>query len=183
MFQRRPFIHHRRSVAVAAILCSLPVVFSSPGSGLSQTRLGTTGSVVVPISARGYESTVVPEAEARLLAMLNAARRGHHLPPLVMTELLRGVARSHSRDMAVQGYVGHGSALGQSFIARLSRVVPAGTFVGENVTAALTVEEVHGAFIHSQGHLENILGPTFRWVGIGVATAGQLLMVTEDFAD
>jgi uncharacterized protein YkwD len=174
-------MRHVAALCVAVIISQLPVIYR-PASGLSQTR-PDVGSLVVPLGLQGHDSKVVPEAEAQLFAMLNEARQEHHLAPLVMNASLRGVARSHSHDMAVQGYIGHGSALGQSFIVRLSKVVPAGTFVGENIGAATTVEQIHGAFMHSRGHLENILGPAFSRVGIGVATAERVLMVTEDFAE
>ncbi|HEV2282286.1 MAG TPA: hypothetical protein VGX75_07840 [bacterium] len=37
--------------------------------------------------------------------------------------------------------------------------------------------------IASRGHLENMLDPRFRSVGIGIATAAAGLLVTEDFAE
>lgn len=78
---------------------------------------------IVPPASR-VESTFVPDAEAQLLAMLNRTREEHHLVPLVMSEPLHRVARHHSHDMALQGYVGHRSRQGESFLTRLSGMVP-----------------------------------------------------------
>ncbi|HLJ62227.1 MAG TPA: CAP domain-containing protein [bacterium] len=144
----------------------------------------TPGTVsVVVLGYRAPASTVVPDDEMELLAMTNEIRTARQLPPLLMSAALRTVARDHSRDMALSGYVGHDSPQGQSFLARLADVVRGGTVVAENVTAALTVEQAHNAFIHSPGHLQNILNPAFRSVGVGVATAGAVgFMVTEDFS-
>lgn len=152
-------------------------------SPAASQALATLPPAIAPLASGVEETTFVPDAEAQLLAMLNRTREEHHLAPLVMSEPLHRVARHHSHDMAVQGYVGHRSRQGESFLTRLSGVVPPGTFVGENVTAAATVTSAHAAFMHSPGHAENVLSPTFREVGIGVATAGRLLIVTEDFAD
>ena len=141
-------------------------------------------SVVVPLTASAPRTEVLPEAEAALLSLLNQVRRQHRLPPLSMDASLRRVARSHSRDMASRGFIGHGSAGGTSFADRLVGVVMGGTFVGENVTLARSVVQAHSAFVASGAHLRNILEPRFRRVGIGVAGAGELeLFVTEDFAE
>jgi uncharacterized protein YkwD len=141
------------------------------------------GSVVVPFGPGVEDSVFVPGAEEQLLAMVNEVREEYHLLPVLMDGGLRGVARNHSRDMAVNGYIGHGSRQGESFFTRLSGVVPRGSLVGENVTAAVSIVRVHAVLVHSQGHLKNIINPAFRRVGIGVATAGGLLIATEDFAN
>ncbi|HYM70132.1 MAG TPA: CAP domain-containing protein [bacterium] len=178
---------HRESVttrtARAVMLPSL-LVLVLVGAGARPASPQTLGTVsVVVLGYRAPASTVVPDEEVELLAMMNEIRTARRLPPLLMSAALRTVARDHSRDMALSGYVGHDSPQGQSFLTRLSNVVLRGTVVGENVTAALTVEQAHNAFIHSPGHLKNILDPEFRSVGVGIATAGAVgFMVTEDFS-
>jgi uncharacterized protein YkwD len=141
------------------------------------------GSVVLQLGRGAEDSTFVPGAEAELLAMVNEDRREHNLAPVLMNETLRRVARRHSHDMAEKGYIGHGTDQGESFLARMSKVLPRGTVVGENIAAAVSIAHAHAAFMHSQGHLKNILHPGFRWIGIGVATYGDLLITTEDFAE
>ena len=138
---------------------------------------------MTPLGTGAQDSAFVPAAGEDLLAMLNAVRSEHGLAPLSMNGVLRGVARGHSRDMALKGYIGHGSTDGGSFFTRMSRVVSRGTLTGENVAAAVDPVRIHAAFIHSEGHLKNILDPAFRRVGVGVATAGRLLIATEDFTD
>ncbi len=153
-----------------------------PVPAYPQTR-PQAGTVVTPLGTGVQDSEFVPAAEDELLAMLNAVRDEHHLAPLSMNGVLRGVARGHSRDMALNGYIGHGSRDGESFFTRISDVVPPGTLVGENVAAAVDPVRIHAAFIHSEGHLKNILDPAFRRVGVGVATDGRLLIATEDFTN
>jgi uncharacterized protein YkwD len=166
------------------LLAAVLAVTAFPAIPAHSHASGDLGAVVVPLSAAAPTAEVLPEAEAALLAMVNQARRIRRLSPLVMDPSLRQVARLHSRDMATKGFVGHGSSGGASFTHRLGTAVPGGTFVGENVTLARSVEQAHSAFVASSPHLRNILEPRFRRVGIGVAGAGDLgLFVTQDFAE
>ena len=169
-----------RNWFILAILAVL-VISVAPAYSQSPEDLAT---VVVPLAGAAPRTEVVPEAEAALLSLVNQVRRHHRLPPLIMDASLRQAARSHSRDMASRGFIGHGSAGGTSFADRLAGFVSAGTFVGENVTLARSAEQAHSAFVASGAHLRNILEPRFRRVGIGVAGAGELgLFITQDFAE
>jgi uncharacterized protein YkwD len=159
-------------------------VMALPAIPAHSQASGDLAAVIVPLTAAASTAEVLPDAEAALLSLLNQARRLNRLPALVMDPSLRHVARLHSRDMATQGFVGHGSPGGVSFAHRVGTAVPGGTFVGENVTLARSVEQAHSAFVASSPHLRNILEPRFRRVGIGVAGAGDLgLFVTQDFAE
>jgi len=139
---------------------------------------------VIKLNYHASESEFQPGAEMQLLEMLTRARQHYGLQPLVMDPSLRFVARVHSRDMAINGYVGHDSLLGESFLNRLAGVVRGGTYVGENVTIAQTPEQAQTSFVASRLHLKNMLEPAFHRVGIGIATAGPLgLVITEDFSE
>jgi uncharacterized protein YkwD len=168
------------TVTAALAAAALMLAGAVPAYPQSRPQLG---SVVVPFGPGVEDSAFVPGAEEQLLALVNEVRKEYHFPPVMMDNGLRGAARSHSRDMAVNGFLGHGSSQGDSFFTRLSGIVPQGTLVGENVTAASSIVRVHAVFVHSQGHLKNIINPAFRRVGIGVAAAGDLLITTEDFAN
>jgi uncharacterized protein YkwD len=140
-------------------------------------------SVIVKLPMTASQSTILPIAEARLLAMVNRERRIHGLSPLISDTSLRVAARQHARDMALRGYVGHDSLRGQTMRARLAGFLRPGTRIGENVAMVQTVEEGHRAFVASRPHLQNMLDPRFHRVGIGVTTAGEMgIMITEDFS-
>jgi uncharacterized protein YkwD len=128
------------------------------------------------------QGAVLPEAEARLLAMVNRERRIHGVSPLMSDPSLRLAARQHAQDMAVRGYVGHDSLSGQTMRDRLAGFLRSGSRIGENVAMVQTVEEGQRAFVASQHHLRNMIDPGFHRVGIGVSTAGEMgIMITEDF--
>lgn len=163
------------------VMLAMMAVPALPAHCRSSTDLG---SVVVPPTVAAPRTEVFPDAEDALLVLLNQVRRQHRLRLLVMDASLRQVARSHSREMASRGFVGHGSPAGGSLAERLAGAVTARSFVGENVTLAGSIEQAHSAFVASAPHLRNILEPRFRRVGIGVAGAGDLgLFITQDFAD
>lgn len=152
---------------------------------LTQANGSTAGdsSVVVRLNTSAPTASVDAPAESQLLQLINDARGVRGLSRLYMDPSLRFVAREHSTDMAVHGYVGHGTLSGSSFLDRLAPVVRQGA-VGENVTLAQTVAEAHTIFLASAGHLRNIMNPAFHRIGIGVADAGGVgVAVTEDFAE
>lgn len=140
-------------------------------------------SIVVMLDQRVSGSTVEPDAEQQLLILLNAVRAQHGLPVLRLDRSLQAAARSHSRDMALGGFVGHGTLSGASALDRLSHTVVRG-WVGENVTFAVSCYAANRALVASDAHLANMVDPRFHRVGIGVFSAGQLGMaITEDFAE
>jgi uncharacterized protein YkwD len=157
--------------------------------GLAPSPLGFVLSAaghrgaIVRLPKAASQSHVLPDAEARLLAMVNRERRIRGLSPLVSDSSLRLAARHHARDMALRGYVGHDSLRGQTMRARLAGFLRPGPRIGENVAMVQSVEEGHRAFVASQPHLQNMLDPRFHRVGIGVTTAGEMgIMITEDFS-
>jgi len=176
---------HRVGLVVSqvAILVIVALIISgAPQLSFAQVSSGPASRVVwLGPSSTGY--AFAPADEIKLLGLVNDIREAHHLAPLRMSPSLRQVARDHSRDMALRGYVGHGDPSGESFVDRLGRVLQTGTRVGENVAAVQTVEEANAAFAASEWHLQNMLNPVFRVVGIGVASAQATMMVTEDFAE
>ena len=172
-----------RSVGLRAAAALAGWVFlAAPGVASSQSS-AQLNTAVLPLQTRTPGAAFVPSAEDQLLGLINAVRESRHLAPLTMSGVLRTVARYHSRDMAVNGYIGHGAANGESFLARLAQAVSRGRRVGENVAAGVDVERIHSAFVHSPGHLKNLLNPRFTQVGIGVATTDEFLIATEDFAE
>jgi len=180
---RVPSCHHVACLTLAGLAVLFAAARPAPAASQMPDAAADMGRTVVALDVKAAHSEFAPDAEAVLLALINECRAGHHVPPVVMSALLRNVAREHSREMALEGFAGHGSPLGQSFLDRVSRVIPPGRFVGENVTVAVTVEDANRAFTASAGHLENILDPRFHSVGIGVASADSLgYTITEDFS-
>jgi uncharacterized protein YkwD len=181
---RRPFRDGERRHAVTqgrtatAVFAAVVVFALVAGSGLA------AGAVLsVPGGLATSHPRVVPGAEDRLFALLNRARRDAHEAQLVMDPRLRSTARALSQDMARHGFLGHVSSSGRTLLERLSAEARPGAMVGENVGFVHTIEEANQAFLSSAAHRTVMLYPAFRYVGIGVTTAGSgELVITEDFA-
>ncbi len=149
------------------VLANLPLYVGAAESELE----GAPGAVVSPA-----------EAEARLLTLLNDARRAAGLGKLQADAELRNVASRHSLDMAEHGFVGHVSpTTGRPD----DRVRSAGVLVsqyGENVVTAATPEVAHEALMSSPGHRANMLQPRFTHVGIAATKNANGLVATLLFA-
>lgn len=143
-----------------------PSVWASIGAALVAVAMATAAPVV---AARAPEDVV--------LAMLNGERTAHGLPPLVPNPGATAVAREWSAAMAASGRVFHNPRLEQ----QLRDGVGAGwQRFAENVGSGADAGSIHGAFMASAAHRDNILGG-YNQVGVGTASANGLLWVTVDF--
>jgi uncharacterized protein YkwD len=132
--------------------------------------VGVTGTVVTPA-----------EAEPRMLALLNEARRQAGLRPLMPDAELRAIALAHSEDMMSHGFFGHVSPTtgGPAERARQAGVLV--SMFGENVALAGTPEVAHEGLMSSPGHRANMLRAEFTHVGIGAGKGDNGLVVTMAF--
>jgi uncharacterized protein YkwD len=111
------------------------------------------------------------------LCTLNAQRESHGLRPLKLNKRLSKAARRHARDMVRRDYFAHDTLGGASFVDRIRqtgylRDAQRWT-VGENLAWGTHGNSAPRAittmWMDSPGHRANILSPSFREVGIGLA--------------
>jgi uncharacterized protein YkwD len=111
------------------------------------------------------------------LCTINAERGRHGLNPLRLNARLSRAAAAHAGDMERRNYFSHDSLGGGSFVDRIRSTGylngARSWTVGENLawgshgrSSPLTIT---GMWMNSAGHRANILSPTFREIGIGVA--------------
>jgi uncharacterized protein YkwD len=125
------------------------------------------------------------EAQARMLALLNDARRAAGLPALLPDAELAKLALAHSREMAAAHFFGHQSPTTGRVEDRLRRAGVSVTKLGENISQGDTADAAHAALMGSPSHRANMLDPGFTHVGIGVVlrpTERPALLVTMVFA-
>jgi uncharacterized protein YkwD len=111
------------------------------------------------------------------LCTLNAQRERFGLRPLKLNKRLSKAARRHARDMVRRDYFAHDSLGGGSFVDRIRRtgyLRGAGRWsVGENLAWGTHTNSaprsITSMWMNSPGHRANILSPSFREVGIGLA--------------
>jgi uncharacterized protein YkwD len=106
---------------------------------------------------------------SEMLARVNEVRRRERVPPLASSPLLNKISQEHALDMLTRSYFGHRTpeGLGPSERARADGY-RAG--IGENIVEQrFSTEEALKAWLDSPGHRRNILNPTSREMGLGLA--------------
>lgn len=127
-----------------------------------------------PLAVTGPQDYVGPapdalEYEAQAVYLTNLEREKGGVPPLKSVEILHGIARQHSLDMARQNYFGHENPDGTPFWTRFDRAGYAPwTAEGENIAAGYsTPQSVVNGWMNSPGHRKNILSPDYCEIGVG----------------
>lgn len=107
--------------------------------------------------------------EMQLLALTNKKRAAYkHLQPLKMNEILAGIARNHSANMANHQHLSH-TVKGKGFAARIKEAGYPVARAGENVARSRrSLSHVMDMWMKSPSHRKNILNPSFEEIGIGV---------------
>jgi uncharacterized protein YkwD len=123
------------------------------------------------------------EVEARLLALVNRARREAGVPPLRGCPALARVARRHAGDMLARGFFGHRSPAGGGLRARLAVEAIDYLHAGENLAVASSPERAHDALMASPSHRKNLLDRRYTHLGVGAARSSRgLLQLAACFA-
>jgi uncharacterized protein YkwD len=115
------------------------------------------------------EPLAVDEAERQLFALVNSARASAGLAALTFDDDLARVARAHSNDMLLNGYIAHISPTTGSPGDRVTKARIRVDRLLENVGTSSSPEELHQGLMRSPGHRSAILDPQVTKVGIGVA--------------
>ncbi|HEY3614050.1 MAG TPA: CAP domain-containing protein [Gaiellales bacterium] len=125
-------------------------------------------------------------AERSLLAAINSARAGAGVAPLRSSGALTSAAAWQSDVLAHAGILDHTSPDGSTLTDRLTRVRWHGSAAGEDLAIASSPAVAVAMWMQSPGHRENLLRPTFRSIGVGLArgvwNGRSALYVTADFA-
>jgi uncharacterized protein YkwD len=106
-----------------------------------------------------------------ILCLVNAERRKQGLKSLKPSEVLARASSGHSADMLKRRYFEHSGPGGPSLRTRLTKVRYRGARAAENIgygsnfNAKLIVQ----AWMNSPPHKGNILSPSAKFAGVGVA--------------
>ena len=154
---------------------------------------GPTGPVIVsnvplyvgvPEQAAGAMAGAVIEpeqAEARMLVLLNDARKTAGLAPVVADAELRQIALGHTEDMVDHHFFSHVSPSTGRPEDRAQRSGVLVSIFGENIAMASSAEVAHQGLMGSPGHRANMLRPEFTHVGIAARKSDSGLIVTMAF--
>ncbi len=131
------------------------------------------------------------ELERAIFQFTNEVRKKNGFATLTWDNSLRDVARGHSADMLVRNYFSHETPEGGTFAQRIKAGYRSPfAAAGENIwmsknrpatdfrqLARIIVDN----WMSSPGHRSNLLNPQFTDIGVGVATNGAEIQVTQAF--
>ena len=118
------------------------------------------------------DRTTRTEARLATLCLLNKVRRAAGLRPLASARVLRRIAAEHSRDMVIRRYFSHTGPTDKTLATRLATIDwrgCAGENIGYGTAYYATPRSMMWAWMRSAGHRENILEPSYRWIGVAIS--------------
>lgn len=147
------------------------------------------------------------EIEQAVFEGTNAERVKAGLSPLVRDPNLDVVARDHSLDMAANSYYSHTDLRGGGptdrarahgysppgpspwvGLGEVCHKIPVGVISHPSGLPELVVNwpsfigsSVVAAWMNSPGHRDQMLTPSYRYVGVGIAFDGKYYLATQDF--
>src|SRR5882757_1006743 len=121
-------------------------------------------------------------AEQYLLAAANEARANEGLPPVRLDPVLSEASALHAREMANHANISHQFDGEPELATRGANAGAHFSLISENVGEAPSSVIIHDLWMHSPGHLANLLDPNVDSIGIAIVTRNNQLYAVEDFA-
>lgn len=110
----------------------------------------------------------------QVLSLTNTYRAKNGLPALIWDEDFAAVAQMHCDDMQARGYFDHNTPEGKTPFQRMNDYGIIYMSAGENIAVGYpTPEAVMEGWIASDSHRQNILNPTFKYMGVGYNKEGR----------
>jgi uncharacterized protein YkwD len=147
------------------------------------TRIGCALFVAFILAYGAYaQQTSDAGSEQHLFALINQERVKAGLPPLQYDDRLARAAQKHTQVMVQNDSLSHQFDGEEPLQLRVSDEHVRCDHDGENIALDSNLEVAHSMLMQSPHHRENILGPQFNAVGIGIVRSDELIYITEDFA-
>jgi len=116
----------------------------------------------------------VPDAEGKIIELVNLERAADGIPVLQFNDKLAATARGHAQDMALYDYCSHDRRDGRQFWQSIRASGYPVSKLAENVAAGLTTpEEAFESLMGSSPHRANIKDPEFTQIGVGHAVSAN----------
>lgn len=117
-----------------------------------------------PVAAEGNA-----EAEAQVLALVNAQRVAKGCKALAINSQLQAAAHGHARAMAEHNFFSHTGKNGSNLKGRVRAAGYKGGRLAENIAnGQKTASAVVSAWLGSRSHLKNILNCAYKDTGIAL---------------
>ena len=160
----------RLSRLAAGALCALALTLAP----------GLAPSAYAALDAH-YTSASLSAQEQTAGNLVNSDRARYSLPALTLDPALCRIARIKSEDMRDNRYFAHTSPTYGDVRSMLSAFGYAFEAAGENIAHHRDVEKAQAAFLSSPGHRRNVLSSRYTRFGVGIASDGGSIYLTQIF--
>lgn len=160
----------------------------------------STSNAQVPASAPTSPAQPAPTAtsespsqslaiESEIARLINVERSAAGLSPLAGDAKLQAMARAHSIDMRANDFFDHVNLAGCSSSCRATNANYAWQSIAENIywmsgyhlSPEAAAKKVVDGWMQSPGHRANILGTSFKDIGVGIDISGTRVTATANF--
>lgn len=128
-----------------------------------------------------YTSASLSAQEQTAGNLVNSDRARYGLPALTLDAALCRIARIKSEDMRSNRYFAHVSPTYGDVRSMLTAFGYAFEAAAENIAHHRDVEKAQAAFLSSPGHRRNVLSSRYTRFGVGIATDGSSIYLTQIF--
>ena len=148
-------------------LLLIATIFAAPlGSAAGAQAADCPGADLVP------DATNAAKVADATLCLINEQRAAIGAVALSVDGTLSNASTAYAADMVARSFFDHQTPDGVTLDTRLARVGYSYELAGENIAwgeaVLATPGQIVKAWMHSDGHRTNILGPDFRQVGLGI---------------
>ena len=153
-------------------LCIAVAATATMATWLAAPSMSPAGASTATATSRSQEWGAAEEQG--FVDKINQLRASLGLPTLAVDPELAAQARVWSQTMKDAGNIFHSKALDAGISADWEKL-------GENVGVGDTVDALFDAFVNSPKHYENLVDPSFRFIGVGVVWDGGRMFTAHRF--
>jgi len=135
---------------------------------------------IIPATSLANDG-IQPDAQ-QLMALANRERLATGAQPLRWDTALAEAALKHTQRMVAEGPIAHRYPGELELSERAGLTGAHFDLVEENIAIGPTPAAIHDAWMHSEGHRDNMLNPEVDRVGIAVVESRGVLYATADFS-
>jgi uncharacterized protein YkwD len=147
-----------------------------------RTMSGLAAGAAPGADAQIGNSQALRNKAEQLFEMANQVRAARGLSALQWDPALAAAALYHCSRMAAEGPISHQYAGEPDLGERAGQAGAHFSLLEENVADGEQPAQIHDAWMHSQGHRDNLLNPAVDRLGVAVVARGNRLYAVEDFS-
>jgi hypothetical protein len=138
--------------------------------------------VLVVFCAFSFASSAQEPDERQLVDLTNEARAEGGAKPVVWDQALADAARAHAILMSREAEISHRYIGELDLPERAAKVGAHFSMIAENIAMGTTPGQVHGAWMQSKGHHDNLMNANVDHIGVAIVRARGALFVVADFS-